>query len=195
MASRPSGYGLTAETKRKIDSKFDVDLAHQAMDWISAVLGDDSIFDYQSDNVKVHLQEKLKDGTILCQLINKLQPGSVKKINKGKMPFVKMENIGQFLDGCYAYGVKKEDMFQTADLYEGQNMVQVVNGIAAVSRRACTRGYEGPTFGPRESTSQPRSFTKEQLDAGKNVIGLQMGSNKGASQAGQNFGKTRQILD
>ena len=27
------------------------------------------------------------------------------------------------------------------------------------------------------------------------VIGLQMGSNKGASQAGQNFGKTRAIID
>ena len=27
------------------------------------------------------------------------------------------------------------------------------------------------------------------------MIGLQMGSNKGATQAGQNFGKTRAIID
>ena len=31
--------------------------------------------------------------------------------------------------------------------------------------------------------------------AGEGVIGLQAGSNRGASQAGQNFGKTRAIID
>ena len=106
-----------------------------------------------------------------------------------------MENIGNFLQGCYTYGVKKEDLFQTADLFEGQNMVQVLNGIAALSRKAQANGFEGPSFGPKESIAAPRSFTDEQMQAGKGVIGLQMGSNKGASQAGQSFGKTRQILD
>jgi len=38
-------------------------------------------------------------------------------------------------------------------------------------------------------------FTDEQLRAGEGIIGLQAGSNKGASQAGQNFGKTRAIID
>ena len=36
-----------------------------------------------------------------------------------------MENIGNFLDGGYAYGVVKTDTFQTVDLYEGENMAQV----------------------------------------------------------------------
>ena len=36
-----------------------------------------------------------------------------------------MENIGKFLDGCYAYGCVKIDMFQTVDLYEAQNIPQV----------------------------------------------------------------------
>ena len=31
------------------------------------------------------------------------------------------------------------------------------------------------------------------MQAGKGVIGLQMGSNKGASQAGMDYGKPRQI--
>ena len=38
---------------------------------------------------------------------------------------MQMENIGFFLDGCYAYGLQKTDVFQTVDLYEGQNMPQV----------------------------------------------------------------------
>ena len=36
-----------------------------------------------------------------------------------------MENIGNFLEGCYKYGLNKEDMFQTVDLYEAQNIPQV----------------------------------------------------------------------
>ena len=36
-----------------------------------------------------------------------------------------MENIGQFLDACYAYGLEKNDMFQTVDLYDNTNIPQV----------------------------------------------------------------------
>lgn len=51
-----------------------------------------------------------------------------------------------------------------------------------------------PAIGPKESTEQKREFTEEQLQAGKGVIGLQMGSNKGASQAGMTpVGLGRQI--
>lgn len=49
---------------------------------------------------------------------------------------------------------------------------------------------DGKTVG-----SDKREFKDEQLNANKNVIGLQMGSNKGASEAGQNFGKSRAIID
>lgn len=45
-----------------------------------------------------------------------------------------------------------------------------------------------------ESTPNIRNFSEEQLKAGKNIIGLQMGSNKGASQKGMTApGATRQI--
>lgn len=51
------------------------------------------------------------------------------------------------------------------------------------------------TFGVKEATKSERVFTQEQLNAGKNVISLQYGSNKGASQAGQNFGRPRHIVE
>ena len=50
-----------------------------------------------------------------------------------------------------------------------------------------------PTLGPKEATAQPREWTEEQLKEGQNIIGLQMGSNKGASQAGDHFGRPRQV--
>ena len=36
-----------------------------------------------------------------------------------------MENIGRFLESCYDYGLEKNDMFQTVDLYESTNIPQV----------------------------------------------------------------------
>lgn len=37
--------------------------------------------------------ETLKDGTLLCQLVNCIKSGTVKKINESKMAFKCMENI------------------------------------------------------------------------------------------------------
>lgn len=53
----------------------------------------------------------------------------------------------------------------------------------------------GPSLGPKEADSNPRNFDEDVLKAGQTVIGLQAGSNRGASQSGMNFGKTRSILD
>ncbi len=36
-----------------------------------------------------------------------------------------MEKIGKFLDYCDELGCKREDLFQTVDLYDGSNIPQV----------------------------------------------------------------------
>ncbi len=48
-----------------------------------------------------------------------------------------MENIGKFLDACVAYGVPKTDLFQTVDLYEGQNIPQVSMCVCVCVLYAC----------------------------------------------------------
>jgi len=203
MANRPKGYGMSAEVARKQAGKFDCDLALEAMEWIRDVLLIGSA-DAQALASKLptevtamnHVHEPLKDGAILCHLINTLKPGSVKKINGGNMAFKQMENIANFLTGCENIGVNKTDLFQTVDLYENTNITQVVNGIYALGRKVQeVQGIEAPRLGPEESKQNIREFTDEQLRAGDGIIGLQAGSNKGASQAGQNFGKTRAIID
>ena len=199
MANRPKGFGMTAELARKKAAKFDAGLANEAFEWIGEVLrhagnGGDVVGRIKEVNDEKEVQTILKDGVILCHLANSIKPGSVKKINSGSMAFKQMENVGNFLGFCEAVGCNKSDMFQTVDLYEGTNIPQVVNGIFALGRR-CHKIYNGPRLGPEESTVNKREFTEEQLRAGEGVIGLQAGSNKGASQAGQNFGKTRAIID
>ena len=68
-----------------------------------------------------------------------------------------------------------------------------MNGIHALGRKAGSKGVQ-PAIGPKEATQNKREFSEEQLKEGQNVIGLQMGSNKGASQAGATpYGLGRQI--
>ncbi len=61
--------------------------------------------------------------------------------------------------------------------------------------QAQSHGFNGPILGPREAAANKREFTDEQMKAGQNVIGLQMGTNKVASQSGMSFGAQRHIND
>lgn len=44
--------------------------------------------------------------------------------------------------------------------------------------------WTGPWLGPRPSEENRRTFTAEQLKGGATVIGLQAGTNRGATQSG-----------
>lgn len=182
MAERPKGYGMTADLAEKKAAKFDPDLAREAIQWISDVTGVSEIASVNP--TPTDIVEAFKNGVWLCNLINIIQPGSVRKINESKMAFKMMENIGNFLSACEAYGLTKADIFQTVDLYEGENIPQFVNAIHALGRKVGKKNPSLPSLGPKESDKNAREFSEQQLSEGKAIIGLQMGSNRGASQAG-----------
>lgn len=52
-----------------------------------------------------------------------------------KMAFKQMENINNFLQACQQMGMVNTDLFQTVDLYESQNMHQVVCTLHALGRK------------------------------------------------------------
>lgn len=120
---------MTAELNRKKASKFDADLTNDCFEWMSLVLTDGGFSEEAGKLGTVSaikdVIEPLKDGTLLCKLINCIKPGSVKKMNTSKMTFKQMENIDHFLNACTGIGCKKQDLFQTVDLYEGGNIPQV----------------------------------------------------------------------
>jgi hypothetical protein len=197
MASRPRGYGLTAEIKGKIDAKYEVEKEQEARLWMEAVLGeplDHSIPSSETMGAD-RFGTALKDGIFLCRLAEKIMGPGTAKHNTMKVPFKQMENINTFLTACEKYGVSKTDLFQTVDLFEKQNMWQVVLCLFGLGRKAQMNGYSGPALGPREAQRNTRDFTEEQMKAGQGVIGLQMGTNKMASQKGMSFGGQRHIAD
>lgn len=59
---------------------------------------------------------------MLCELINSLYGSNkpISKINTSTTAFKQMEQISLFLTAAENYGVKKPDMFQTVDLFEGE---------------------------------------------------------------------------
>lgn len=77
-------------------------------------------------------EDILKDGVVLCNLMNKLAPGCVKKIQTKGTNFQLMENIERFQKAAKAYGVPQEEIFQTADLFERRNIPQVSTPVWAV---------------------------------------------------------------
>jgi len=71
----------------------------------------------------------------------------------------------------------------------------MMNALDVLCVQAQAKGYEGPALGPREAQRNVREFSDEQMKAGQTVIGLQMGTNKVASQSGMSFGGQRHIAD
>lgn len=107
------------------------------------------------------------------------------------MAFKCMENINLFLNAANELGVQSHELFQSCDLWEQQNLTSVQICLQSLARKAPKFGIKG--IGPKEAEQNVRNFSEEQLKAGQNVIGLQYGSNKGATQSGINFGNTRHM--
>lgn len=155
--------------------------------WIADVLGE-KLPDQQYEDI-------LKDGVVLCNLINKIAPGSVKKIQTKGTNFQLMENIQRFQAAIKKYGVPEEEIFQTADLFEKRNIPQVTLCLYALGRITQKHPeYTGPRLGPKMAEEHKREFTEDQLRASEAHLSLQMGYNKGASQSGHGgFGNTRHM--
>ncbi|GBP48070.1 Myophilin [Eumeta japonica] len=183
---RAGKAGIDAEAQARINSKYNGDISHETLEWIKVLTGEPQNTSGDPDN----LYEVLKDGTLLCKLVNAIQEGSVKKINQSTMAFKCMENINAFLEAAKKLGVPPQETFQTIDLWEKQNLYSVVICLQSLGRKAAN--YGKPSIGPKEADKNVRNFSEEQLKAGQNVISLQYGTNKG-QQSGISFGNRRQM--
>ncbi|XP_035176437.1 LIM domain only protein 7 isoform X21 [Oxyura jamaicensis] len=67
----------------------------------------------------------LENGVLLCDLINKIKPGIVKKINRLSTPIAGLDNINVFLKACENIGLKEAQLFHPGDLQDLSNRVTV----------------------------------------------------------------------
>ncbi|TCD71833.1 hypothetical protein EIP91_003176 [Steccherinum ochraceum] len=62
--------------------------------------------------------EALRDGYVLCQLINKFHPGTVTRVDRREDGFTRTANVTRFLAACTSLGLKSEALFDRDDLIE-----------------------------------------------------------------------------
>ncbi|XP_045848025.1 calponin-2 isoform X4 [Meles meles] len=169
-------------------SKYDPQKEAELRSWIEGLTG---------LSIGPDFQKGLKDGVILCTLMNQLQPGSVPKINRSMQNWHQLENLSTFIKAMVSYGMNPVDLFEANDLFESGNMTQVQVSLLALAGKAKTKGLQsGVDIGVKYSEKQERNFDDATMKAGQCVIGLQMGTNKCASQSGMTaYGTRRHLYD
>lgn len=124
--------------------------------------------------------ESLKDGVILCRLINAIiskdPEAETKCPSRSGLSFFQMENIAYFIEKARMLGVPDSENFQTVDLFEGKDIKQVYTCLYSLSRNLYKRGRTDiRVIGPKLVEKITINFTKEQLDEAKRTVSLQYG--------------------
>ncbi|CAL8279263.1 unnamed protein product [Lota lota] len=84
------------------------------------------------------LAQTLRDGVLLCQLLNNLKPHTInlKEINlRPQMSqFMCLKNIRTFLSSCCeVFGMKKCDLFEAFDLFDVRDFGKVMDSLSKIS--------------------------------------------------------------
>ncbi|XP_026001545.1 LIM domain only protein 7 isoform X8 [Astatotilapia calliptera] len=99
----------------------------------------------------------LENGVLLCELINKIKPGVVKRVNRLPTPIAGLDNLNVFLKACGKLGLKEAQLFHPGDLQDlssrvtvkdqetSRRLKNVLITIYWLGRRAqCDCFYDGP---------------------------------------------------
>uniref|UniRef100_UPI00398E5BDA rho guanine nucleotide exchange factor 6 isoform X4 n=1 Tax=Pristiophorus japonicus TaxID=55135 RepID=UPI00398E5BDA len=100
------------------------------------------------------LKGALRDGLVLCKLIERLVPGSLDKVcTEPRTEAETCSNIREFLRGCSALQI--EQTFDVYDLYRGQNFSKVLTTLSAINKATEERGSArtGSSFSSHHSNS------------------------------------------
>jgi len=152
---RAAKVGDAYRTEQKFEARYDEEekLGTPAaiITWMGKVLGADMPAFPGTDWQSIH--NHLKDGVILCKLINKLLTSAGKPVitfkAKATSSFVALSNIENYNNGAKEYGVPQTALFMPPDLYEGRkapllNVINNINQLGFVANgKGFTPRYEG----------------------------------------------------
>ncbi|XP_053090014.1 rho guanine nucleotide exchange factor 7a isoform X2 [Pangasianodon hypophthalmus] len=97
------------------------------------------------------LQCALKDGVVLCRLIERLRPGTTEQVfQEPRSDSECLSNIKEFLKGCAAFRVEP---FEASDLLQGQNFSKVLTTLVALNKVTADIGIGSDSVCTRHSTA------------------------------------------
>eukprot|EP01105_Mastigella_eilhardi_P000961 TRINITY_DN1120_c0_g1_i1.p1 TRINITY_DN1120_c0_g1~~TRINITY_DN1120_c0_g1_i1.p1 ORF type:complete len:1221 (-),score=409.90 TRINITY_DN1120_c0_g1_i1:38-3700(-) len=120
-------------TRRQLEEMILKSLSNETRDYMQRVLGE-KIGQYD-DN----LHAILRNGVLLCNLINKIVPGSIPRIHAvNSAPFQQRENIFFFINACKKLRVPNAALFTVEDLYSAKKLKNVfvcVHALATIANK------------------------------------------------------------
>jgi len=131
--------------EKRYDDEEKLGLPRRIVEWIVRVLGGAVAAPPPGDFRQ--LQRWLRDGIILCQLINTLLKAANMPVvpfrKKAGQAFVALSNLDSFLGAARAFGVSDVALFQPSDLYEGRKgqLLNTLNCLDALGRLANLKGF------------------------------------------------------
>ncbi|XP_039607285.1 LIM and calponin homology domains-containing protein 1-like isoform X2 [Polypterus senegalus] len=160
--------GLDLEESRQQDASPEPAF-HEAQQWIEAVTG--------RRFGEKDFRGGLENGILLCELLNAIKPGIIKKINRLPTPIAGLDNITLFLRGCEDLGLKGSQLFDPGDLQDtstranlkspdcSRKLKNVLITIYWLGKAAnCCASYNGPTLNLKEFEGLLSLIRKEAED-------------------------------
>ncbi|XP_072512865.1 rho guanine nucleotide exchange factor 7b isoform X2 [Salminus brasiliensis] len=96
------------------------------------------------------LQSSLRDGVVLCRLLERLQPGlNFTVFQEPRTDSECSSNIREFLKGCASFRV---ETFEPDDLLQGQNFTKVLNSLVALNKATSDIGVGSGSVCLRQSS-------------------------------------------
>eukprot|EP01113_Clastostelium_recurvatum_P032751 TRINITY_DN4247_c0_g1_i5.p1 TRINITY_DN4247_c0_g1~~TRINITY_DN4247_c0_g1_i5.p1 ORF type:complete len:1216 (+),score=317.57 TRINITY_DN4247_c0_g1_i5:241-3648(+) len=168
-ARAPSVTTLESDVMTKRQFKCDPAQEKAAREWIENVL--------KITLPHGSLEHSLRDGVLLCRVINEIKPGMITKIHTpkhGTVAFRYMENIEQYLGACTRLGMNDTDLFSTIDLFQGKDFNAVLANIYVLAKHAVKRlAYKGPSITKAEKDKDSGIW--------KSLLHIEMSSDKGGA--------------
>jgi len=131
-------FGIDLELQSKTTEKMTPEIVQEACEWVFQVVGERGIGEFP---------DCFKSGKLLCQLVNKIRSDTIDTIHDRPISLLERENIRFYLEACEKLGVRKEDLFTLADLYEEKYLLAVVQNIYALAQVAERRStWNGPNL-------------------------------------------------
>jgi transgelin len=150
MADVTVGLAVTVAEKDKLKYEQQKDEEQKIRSWVASMLPSRTGI---LENSSLSLHAILKDGSVICELLNsiieneekeEIKKLKISRIHRPGLPFKEMENITTYLNTCKKLGLAKEFCFETNDLHDGKGMTYVLNNLSMLRRLVTNRGLESP---------------------------------------------------
>ena len=103
------------------------------------------------DKKYTNFWEEIRDGLELCELLNKIKPGTCTKMKQNtKIAYFCIQNLTIFRNGCIAIGIPEGRVVESTQVYKEDggppDKQAVVTNLYALSGMSSKYGFKGPVL-------------------------------------------------